>query len=332
MPDYKLAARRAAKRAGIDPNIFERQIAAESGFNPNAQSPAGAQGIAQFIPSTAAQYGVNLHDGRVSDDLAGAARMMRDALRRTGSYTKALSIYNSGRPDGYKRFSETAAYVKKILDGANPSASVGVTGGEAHVPGGSVTVQEPTFDQAGFDKARRAALVGMLLAKHDPNSLVLRSGLATTTAPNPADFQGSKLVHLATSRATASSAAPHNLESVLGMKGTIHFDGKPVAAWVGHILQYARDHGWKGGLSSGYRTDAQQAAIYNSGVRPAAVPKSMGGAGSNHEGDVYPLGAADVTNASQLAGILRRSPYAKILQWAGSKDPVHFSHPHGGSY
>ena len=105
-----------------------------------------------------------------------------------------------------------------------------------------------------------------------------------------------------------------------------------MAGWIAPILQYARKRGWKGSVNSGFRTDAEQKRIYDSGVRPAAKPKAYGGGGSNHEGTVYPLGAVDVSEAQQLAEIIRRSPYASKLVWAGGKDPVHFSHPHGGSY
>jgi len=82
-------------------------------------SPAGARDIAQFEPPTAKQYGVTLGDNRVSDDLAGAAKLIHDSLRKTGgSYHEALSIYNSGKPDGYKRIPETIAYVHNILTDA----------------------------------------------------------------------------------------------------------------------------------------------------------------------------------------------------------------------
>lgn len=104
-------------------------------------------------------------------------------------------------------------------------------------------------------------------------------------------------------------------------------DGKPVAAWIEPILNYARQHGWAGSVSSGWRSLAEQTAIYNSGVRPAAVPGT-----SNHEQTTYPGGAVDVTDAAQLSSILTHSPYASTLVWAGSKDPVHFSHPHDGGY
>ena len=46
-------ARQAAQKIGLDPDIFMRQIQQESGFNPTAKSPAGAAGIAQFMPATA---------------------------------------------------------------------------------------------------------------------------------------------------------------------------------------------------------------------------------------------------------------------------------------
>ena len=120
MPNYELAAERAARKHGIDPRIFKAMIRAESNFNPQAGSPAGARGIAQFMPATARAYGVNLDDGRVSDDLDGAARYIKANLQRTGgNYHQALSIYNSGQPDKYRAggYPETIAYVNKIMGG-----------------------------------------------------------------------------------------------------------------------------------------------------------------------------------------------------------------------
>src|SRR5439155_27143456 len=67
-------ARQDASNAGISPDIFVRQINQESGFNPSAVSPAGAIGIAQFEPSTAAALGINPWDPVQS--LQGAARLM----------------------------------------------------------------------------------------------------------------------------------------------------------------------------------------------------------------------------------------------------------------
>jgi hypothetical protein len=110
-------------------------------------------------------------------------------------------------------------------------------------------------------------------------------------------------------------------------KGVASFEGKKVAAWIAPILQYARSQGWKGSINSGYRTLADQTRIYNSGVRPAAKPGT-----SNHEFTAYPGGAIDVSDAQALSNILRKSKYRNKLVYAGAKDPVHFSHPHNGSY
>lgn len=88
-------ARAVAKQYGVDPDIFVRQINQESGFKVKAQSGVGARGIAQFMPSTAAQYGVNVNDPYSSLD--GAARHMKDMLARYhGDYRYALAAYNAG--------------------------------------------------------------------------------------------------------------------------------------------------------------------------------------------------------------------------------------------
>nr|MBA2677772.1 lytic transglycosylase domain-containing protein [Ktedonobacteraceae bacterium] len=92
---YVDVARQAAIRYGINPDSFVRQIQQESHFDPNAQSPSGAVGIAQFIPSTAASIGVNPYDPVSA--LNGAARLMSSlASQFGGDYAKALAAYNAG--------------------------------------------------------------------------------------------------------------------------------------------------------------------------------------------------------------------------------------------
>lgn len=84
----------AATYYGINPNLFERQINQESGFNPWAYSPAGAEGIAQFMPATAASMGVNPWDPVSA--LWGAARLMSQLNNQFGNYAMALAAYNAG--------------------------------------------------------------------------------------------------------------------------------------------------------------------------------------------------------------------------------------------
>lgn len=92
---YVPIARDAARQEGIDENIFLRQIYKESGFNAKAQSPKGAEGIAQLMPGTAAQLGVDPWEP--TQALYGAARYDAQNLKYyDGDYAKALAAYNSG--------------------------------------------------------------------------------------------------------------------------------------------------------------------------------------------------------------------------------------------
>ncbi len=92
---YVAIAEQDAIAAGIPANYFVRQINVESGFNPNAVSPAGAVGIAQFLPSTAAGLGINPWDPIQA--LRGAAQLMASYTHKYGGdYAKALAAYNAG--------------------------------------------------------------------------------------------------------------------------------------------------------------------------------------------------------------------------------------------
>lgn len=92
---YVAIAQQDAVAAGISPLYFTRQIMLESDFNPNAVSPSGAVGIAQFEPGTAAGLGFNPYDPIAA--LKGAANYMASlSASYGGDYTKALAAYNAG--------------------------------------------------------------------------------------------------------------------------------------------------------------------------------------------------------------------------------------------
>ncbi|MGI8579745.1 MAG: lytic transglycosylase domain-containing protein [Solirubrobacteraceae bacterium] len=109
----------AAQRWNISGALIAAQLYAESGFNPFAVSPAGAQGIAQFMPGTAGAYGLrNPFDAARSID--AQARLMRDLLRQFGAVPLALAAYNAGpapvaRCGCVPRIPETQGYVARIL-------------------------------------------------------------------------------------------------------------------------------------------------------------------------------------------------------------------------
>ena len=90
--DLRAYARAAAIRQGIDPVLFVRQINAESAFDPNAVSKAGAVGIAQIMP--ALHPGVDPTDPYASLDYA--ARLMRGYIVHFGDWQRALIAYNAG--------------------------------------------------------------------------------------------------------------------------------------------------------------------------------------------------------------------------------------------
>jgi hypothetical protein len=110
---------RAAQRWSVSATLLAAQLEQESGFNPNAVSPAGARGIAQFMPDTAAAYGLaNPLDAASAID--AQAHLMRDLLRQFGSVPLALAAYNAGSArvsacGCVPPIPETTAYVAAIL-------------------------------------------------------------------------------------------------------------------------------------------------------------------------------------------------------------------------
>jgi soluble lytic murein transglycosylase-like protein len=121
---------RASQRWNVGAALLSAQIYAESNFNPSARSPAGAQGIAQFMPGTAASYGLsNPFDPAAAID--AQAHLMHDLLRQLGSVPLALAAYNAG-PAPVQAcgcvppYPETQAYVLKIL---------GILGGAGDIAG-----------------------------------------------------------------------------------------------------------------------------------------------------------------------------------------------------
>jgi hypothetical protein len=195
MADLRAVARAKAKKYGLDPGVFERQIQQESGFNPGARSPAGALGVAQIMPATARGWGVNPLNP--SQALDAAARNMARYVQQFGSYEKALRAYNAGpgNVEKSKGFAETNNYVRTILGGGGGSAPRLLTT-KRTVPGAliagaagmSLTTPGISFDAKGYDEARRKSILGEMVAKRNPNSILLRSGLLTTVEPSTSDF------------------------------------------------------------------------------------------------------------------------------------------------
>ena len=124
----------AAQRHGVDPALLRALIRQESGFNANARSSAGAVGLTQLMPATAAALGVK-DPTDPAQSIEGGATYLRQQLDRFGGdVSKALAAYNAGpgaveKYNGVPPYPETQSYVQRILayrqeyQGATTSAS-----------------------------------------------------------------------------------------------------------------------------------------------------------------------------------------------------------------
>ena len=108
----------AACEVGLPVGLFDAVIMQESRYKPTAVSPAGAFGLAQLMPGTAKQLGVDRFSLR--ENLRGGARYLKQHINRFGRYDLALAAYNAGPARVEKRWevpaiAETRDYVRTIM-------------------------------------------------------------------------------------------------------------------------------------------------------------------------------------------------------------------------
>ena len=112
---------RAAVSNALDPQLLHAIIRVESGYNPNARSPKGAQGLMQLMPETGRRYGVrDPYDPK--ENIEGGARYLKDLLALfENNLELALAGYNAGEGavlvagNRIPRYPETLAYVPRVL-------------------------------------------------------------------------------------------------------------------------------------------------------------------------------------------------------------------------
>jgi soluble lytic murein transglycosylase-like protein len=111
---------RAAQKYGVDAGLIRAVIKAESDFNPQAVSHAGARGLMQLMPSTARSLGV-IDSFDPEQNVMAGTRFLKDLLQRYGGdVDSALAAYNWGpgnvdrRPDQLPR--ETRTYLARVKE------------------------------------------------------------------------------------------------------------------------------------------------------------------------------------------------------------------------
>jgi hypothetical protein len=111
----------AANRHGVDASLLAAVASQESNFNSQAVSSAGAQGLMQFMPATAAGLGVNALDP--TSAINGAAKYLSSLTKQFGSTELALAAYNAGpgtvsKYGGIPPYAETQNYVRAVMSKA----------------------------------------------------------------------------------------------------------------------------------------------------------------------------------------------------------------------
>jgi cell wall-associated NlpC family hydrolase len=123
---YASTIEQAASNNGIPASLLAALLYHESRFEPTAVSSAGAEGIAQFMPATAAAMGIDPDDP--TEAINGAAKLLGSYTSQFGSYSDALAAYDAGssaveRYGGIPPYAETQAYVPAVLTLAGLSGS-----------------------------------------------------------------------------------------------------------------------------------------------------------------------------------------------------------------
>jgi soluble lytic murein transglycosylase-like protein len=116
---FKAEIDAAAQKYGLDPALLRGLIRQESNFDPNAGSPAGAQGLTQLMPGTAAALGVTNPSDPAQNIDAGARYLRQQLDAFGGDVSKALAAYNAGpgavqRYGGVPPYAETQNYVRQV--------------------------------------------------------------------------------------------------------------------------------------------------------------------------------------------------------------------------
>jgi hypothetical protein len=326
----------ARNRYGVSgQTLLRRLVIGESGDDPHAVSPVGARGRTQFMPGTRAdvlrKYGID--PWRSADEAVHAA-----ALHLLGKVngSKGLEGYNPGDP-GYAQYILSQRAGGHDLPVRGGSQHPGVLPGTTRGPGssppsvGQVSALTALLEQSLGGRRQLSGASAPSAPSFAAGPTLARDAIQTTGAParKGSDLQSALAAVQALQGTDLPASQGSSARPVAGASGALGggpggkattFDGKTVRSDFAKQLAWARAHGWKGSVTSGYRTKAQQlAAAKHYGLQH--YPN--GPLASNHVRNK----AVDVTDPAELDKILRRYPGKRTLIWGGPVigDAPHFS-------
>ena len=165
---YNELVKVSAEKHGVPFHIAYKLFETESQFDPKARSRAGAEGIAQFMPATAKEQGVDSYDPESA--IPGALKYLKKQHDKFGDWGHAVAAYNAGRSNvikykGVPPFKETEDYVKKVMGGYVPEKEEKVkdfkevdsvfSGEEVEKEGMKVPKQELKLEQDEYNFVER---------------------------------------------------------------------------------------------------------------------------------------------------------------------------------
>jgi hypothetical protein len=163
---YQSLVTAASAKYGVPFSLLSAQINQESGWQPSVVSSAGAEGIAQFMPATAASNNVNPMDP--SSAIPGMASLMASYFKEFGSWADALAAYNAGpgaveKYDGVPPYSQTRSYVSDILSASGTPNTLGTSKGGTSGSGGSGGTSSTAPPSSGASSGLLAKVGAFLL-------------------------------------------------------------------------------------------------------------------------------------------------------------------------
>lgn len=122
--NFDILIQKAATFSSLDPELVKAVIKAESGFDPAAESPAGAMGLMQLMPETAKELGLTDGFDPLQNVYGGSVYLKQMLDRYSGDLDQALAAYNWG-PGNLDRSRgrlprETRAYIERVNNYYNP--------------------------------------------------------------------------------------------------------------------------------------------------------------------------------------------------------------------